>query len=542
MFADDTAIILRNQAKADATIEILDTYSKALEAKVNTTKLYLIKIGEPLTVQLLGIKIVSDDNLYEYLGIPLGIRNMQQLQRYQEKIIEKFTKVRKEQARFYLSIKGRVLIANSLIMSLPRYALRFIPIPCEVRFKLERAYYRLVQDAKGKTLEKDFYAYMLRNQGGIGCIDIKSIVNAGIAATIARAVAQLSLPQAVLSRDIILFCLNSQILYNTVDSPQIQAFSLQIYYVLIYVGYQQTEWRRIYNAYKPRDSKVVQILEPRTRADTLNTNPQYYPLIGGGGGLGARRQNLDGQTLLQEAGAYVLGNLVDPKTIEPKIPIHIYRKVQRDNIRSRIALLLDSLLELQKEALRTTPAVGQENTRTYKTNIRFQETGKGSTKNKGLQAVQISFRAVYEILLRNRLKDIDFAYRIDGMKYAYQTIIGRLVPNALIQEACQTKLGIPKVGDLLQRIIYIKVKTGERLEQLEPNRKRYLQDNYDLSILYIQIYYEVVQAVQDKILRIQRRATADLEAEILRLRTKAKLIILIAVSPFPTYRKANNAD
>lgn len=50
MFADDTAIILRNQAKADATIEILDTYSKASGAKVNATKLYLIKIGEPLTV------------------------------------------------------------------------------------------------------------------------------------------------------------------------------------------------------------------------------------------------------------------------------------------------------------------------------------------------------------------------------------------------------------------------------------------------------------------------------------------------------------
>lgn len=31
--------------------------------------------------------------------------------------------------------------------------------------------------------------------------------------------------------------------------------------------------------------------------------------------------------------------------MEPKIPIYIYRKVQRDNIRSRIALLLDSLLE-----------------------------------------------------------------------------------------------------------------------------------------------------------------------------------------------------
>lgn len=76
MFADDTAIILRNQAEVDAVIELLETYSKATGAKVNLTKSYLLRIGNPPTVYLLEIKVVLDKDLYKYLGIPIGIRNI----------------------------------------------------------------------------------------------------------------------------------------------------------------------------------------------------------------------------------------------------------------------------------------------------------------------------------------------------------------------------------------------------------------------------------------------------------------------------------
>lgn len=76
MFADDTAIILRNQAEADAVIELLEIYSKATGAKVNLTKLYLLRISNPPTVYLLEIKVVLDKDLYKYLGIPIRIRNI----------------------------------------------------------------------------------------------------------------------------------------------------------------------------------------------------------------------------------------------------------------------------------------------------------------------------------------------------------------------------------------------------------------------------------------------------------------------------------
>lgn len=55
MFADNTTIILRNQAEADTTIEILDIYVKATGAKINLEKSYLLKVGRVPNITIEGI-------------------------------------------------------------------------------------------------------------------------------------------------------------------------------------------------------------------------------------------------------------------------------------------------------------------------------------------------------------------------------------------------------------------------------------------------------------------------------------------------------
>lgn len=62
MFADNTTIILRNQAEADATMEILDTYAKAIGAKINLEKSYLLRVGRVPNIMIQGIQIISDEN------------------------------------------------------------------------------------------------------------------------------------------------------------------------------------------------------------------------------------------------------------------------------------------------------------------------------------------------------------------------------------------------------------------------------------------------------------------------------------------------
>lgn len=50
----------------------------------------------------------------------------------------------------YLSLEGRVLIANTLMMSIPRYALRFLSLPPSVKRELNKEYFRMVWDDKAR--------------------------------------------------------------------------------------------------------------------------------------------------------------------------------------------------------------------------------------------------------------------------------------------------------------------------------------------------------------------------------------------------------
>lgn len=353
MFADNILIILRNQEEANVVIELLDLYTKAIEAKVNLEKSYLLTIGRVQTITILGIQIISDENRcqYEHLGIPIGIDNKLQTQQFQEDIVTKFETIRKTQSRFYLSLKGRVLIANTLIISLLRYAVRFIPIPLPIRRRLKKEYYRLIQDARQKTLEYDFYAYLLKDKGGIGCIDLQTIYEASVAITVVRVVVKPNLAQAMLIREIILEYSTGNVLKEAVYSPYIQSFSLSIRYVPNYTYEQQTTQVGMYNLYKAEESEVVTILKPINRADVLALNPQYYLLIRKIEGSGAKRQNSIGQRGIQERGVRIIEDVLDSTILLLRIPQGYVTKAEKDNTRSRINTLLLSLPDRQLDAL-----------------------------------------------------------------------------------------------------------------------------------------------------------------------------------------------
>lgn len=89
----------------------------------------------------------------------------------------------------------------------------------------------------------------------------------------------------------------------------------------------------------------------------------------------------------------------------------------------------------------------------------------------------------------------------------------------------------------------MKVKTGERLDWLEPAaRRRCPIDDHDLSIPHIWIHCKVAQAIWDEMQRIWRRAKKAPNDDIPRPRTKAELMVLMAVSPFPAHERASNVD
>ncbi|KAJ1570154.1 hypothetical protein NDA15_000484 [Ustilago hordei] len=75
-----------------------------------------------------AIKGAPTENPYLHLGIPMGTDTMAQVQTLWEDVRMNFENIANKWSGAHLSLKGRVMVANSLMLSLPRYHLKFIPI------------------------------------------------------------------------------------------------------------------------------------------------------------------------------------------------------------------------------------------------------------------------------------------------------------------------------------------------------------------------------------------------------------------------------
>lgn len=127
-----------------------------------------------------------------------------QTEDYWEGILNKFRTIADQWAKYHLSMKGRVLIANSLMLSIPRYAMNFIELTSATKQKLEKEYYRLIWDEKKAGIVKDLQACMPKTSGGIGCLDLESVANASVIKAIARASTHPELPWVKIVNDLLI--------------------------------------------------------------------------------------------------------------------------------------------------------------------------------------------------------------------------------------------------------------------------------------------------------------------------------------------------
>jgi len=71
--------------------------------------------------------------------------------------------------RAYLSLKGRVLIANVLILPIVRYAIRFIYPTPEIIKRIEQIYYKLIWNGKDHGVTNRNTTIFPVKQGGLAC-------------------------------------------------------------------------------------------------------------------------------------------------------------------------------------------------------------------------------------------------------------------------------------------------------------------------------------------------------------------------------------
>ena len=140
MYADETLDIIRTQEELNLLLGLLVIYGLASGSRINWEKCYLLITGGlPITIP--GVQAVTRTSPYKHLGIPIGTDMDEALKVFWDGMLLKFEKIANQWLRYHLSMKGRILVANSLMLSIPRYAMRFLEIPPRVRKAMEASYH-----------------------------------------------------------------------------------------------------------------------------------------------------------------------------------------------------------------------------------------------------------------------------------------------------------------------------------------------------------------------------------------------------------------
>ena len=270
MYADDMVVIIKNQDEANAIMQILELYCRATGAKVNWAKSFLMRVGNVPPIDIPGVGDIPMGQAYKYLGIPVGVRIERPLREFWEATVAKARNTVNTWLRFHLSIKGRVLTANACVMSLPRYALRFLEILTGIRAEIDTEYYRLIWDNKVKGTIRDLYSCFPRDKGGIGSTDLESVIRANVLSQVIRLMKYPNAPFVLLAREILVTCGRSEQkdhIFRVVTNPWMQVYSGQWDYVPEPLRYTWLMWRRIKN-----NDSIIIIQPPQSTKELMATN------------------------------------------------------------------------------------------------------------------------------------------------------------------------------------------------------------------------------------------------------------------------------
>ena len=496
LFADDTTVILRDQAEAEAAKDILNTFDDASGARVNWGKTFILRIGLAQHIQIPRVRQVNAANPYFHLGVPVGTDIELQLKNYWEKMVGKYAKVTAHWLKNYLSIKGRVLIANSLMMSLPRYGIRFLNVPTDVVAQLQKEYYKLVWDNRRYDRIPDLHACALPPQGGLGCIDLKSIIEASAISAVVRTETHPELAWVKIAKKIILKNSGGNFHEEAISNP-----------FLLHVSSSQSgfkalasvwnPWRKAFNPrkYKKDNDPIITIAEPPARPQVMKIPLWYHPAIAVHSS-GAGRWNSAVWRLLWDRGARYLKDIYNPDTNEVIRPAEVNQAQYRKIVRA-VENLLRDLPDSWKAAL-AGPAIPLDPAHQIPRTLEGEPWSLLTCKinKKEAKFTSLNFTSAYKLFRDYKLRQVDYNERAIQPLAAYKRMTGEEKTSAtLLWRAARDNLTIPKAGDLLWRLLHDKNPTGHELHWLPVEKRVCPIHGSELTKQHIFIDCEVAQAV-----------------------------------------------
>lgn len=500
-FADDTFWACSRQEDLDTIVEdIMPLVERATGSRMNKDKSRIQPINSTVTRQ--DIPSLQRHEPQVHLGIPVGWDIEEAECAHWRNLLDDMDRVSQDWTRAHLSMKGRVLIAGTLVLSKCRYTMRFLTPSRDTIAKAESMYFRLVWNGKDIGLINRASTLLPINKGGLNCQDVQSIAAASALDTFVRMEKRPGLPATLLAKELMIHAASkgrtASVRTGSLLHPWRQRVSARTPAGLGYLQGAWQIWTHEIGYAKVNESGgcILPSIPPQDVPELMTMSLWYSRLLKTEVGQGAKVfsgsvwEVLDGQSNAPR----LIGDFWDTTdwTIKPQPCL------ERNQMRS-LTKSLDSLQANLPDNVRALMSVG----------YRPQQGGREPTGEYN----EIKLRDHTGTLLPLRAVDYGQIYKaLVGRKTAghaplpevldgpYQAVRAqcssvRTVTKAQIWSAVRDPEKAAKCGDLLFRFLHGKVRTGQKLTWLEDSKKTCPIDGAYQTIEHIWLHCESAKAV-----------------------------------------------
>ncbi|SNX84637.1 related to Retrovirus-related POL polyprotein [Melanopsichium pennsylvanicum] len=462
-YADDTVLILKNQAEVDIALKILKDFCEATGAKINWNKSSVLQVGNPPPINIPEVSYVSPENPYLHLGVPMGTDINAQVQTIWDDMKLNMENIASRWSKAHLSLKGRVLIANSLMYSLPRYHLKFVPISSQMINTFVKIYYDFIWDQKSHQKLNDLHAILPTEKGGIGSVDLHSVIDVLCVELVAKLESRIDLPWVQIQRRLLarLHTRTQGEILSVITKPWVQRVLSRPLKESELPSCIQHFWHKWIRIFQNSANNII-LQPPASKDDVLAINFWYHPELKILPGQGARRFSNATFRFLAEAGITKIGDIWDPDSAQVKIPNNM-PQTRRQAMKAAVTNLLRDLPLSWQNMLNTTP-LGHTTEFSDEICIRLR---KPNGEFWLTPIWKTSFKAIYRRMIDLKTEGISYDHQIVPLLQIYNAHTGKKGDTKMIWRSARNNFLTPKQGNLLWRFLRQKVLVGQDLHWLD---------------------------------------------------------------------------
>ena len=171
-FADDSTLLSSSVAGVEAQLELVDGYCRGSGAKLNVSKCVLMSLHRTRRCPPVpGVRVLEPEDTVKYLGLLFGQRRTATL--IVEELDRRFYDGFKQWFRRARTLQGRLLIAQTMVLSRLWHYTAHVPVPASLVKKWQAALHRFVlsrryeRDARHIQLISKEFVNLPRHDGGL---------------------------------------------------------------------------------------------------------------------------------------------------------------------------------------------------------------------------------------------------------------------------------------------------------------------------------------------------------------------------------------